>query len=86
MSLVQALAYTPFVDALSIHEQWYLLIIPMSILLAIGYKAIRCSNMKKYPREVFVFTVQILGGLLLLAIVFTLVVTVVIPMVAPMPS
>ena len=86
MSLLHTLAYTPFIDAMSIHEQWYLLIIPMSIFLAIGYKAIRCSNMKKYPREVVIFTVQILGGLLLMAIAFTLVVTVIIPMIAPMPS
>lgn len=86
MSLLHTLAYTPFIDAMSIHEQWYLLIIPMAIFLAIGYKAIRCSSMNKFPREVVIFTVQILGGLLLMAIAFTLVVTVIIPMIAPMPS
>lgn len=86
MSFLPTLGYTPFVDAMSIHEFWYLLIIPMAIFLAIGYKAIRCSSMKKYPREVVVFTIQILGGLLLMAIAFTLVVTVLIPMIAPMPG
>lgn len=80
------LAYTPFIDALAVHEYWYLLIVPMSIFLAIGYKAIRCTHLKDYPREVTVFTVQVLGGLLLLAIAFTVVITLIIPMLAPMPS
>ena len=86
MNPLFTLSYTPFIDAMSIHSYWYLLIIPMAIFLAIGYKAIRCSNMKKYPREVMIFTIQILGGLALLAIVFTVVITMVIPMLAPMPG
>ena len=32
------LAYTPFIDALPLHDGWYLLIVPMTIFLAIGYK------------------------------------------------
>jgi len=80
------LAYTPFIDALSIHEYWYLLIVPMSIFLAIGYKSVRCSNLKHFPREVVVFTVLVLGGLILLAIAFTIVIAVLLPMLAPMPG
>ncbi len=80
------LAYTPFVDAMSIHEYWYLLIIPMSIFLAIGYKSVRCYHIKRFWREVLVFTVLVLGGLLLLAIAFTIIVSVLLPMVAPMPG
>ena len=80
------LAYTPFIDAVSIHEYWYLLIVPMSIFLAIGYKSIRCSHLKNFPREVVVFTVLVLGGLMLLAIAFTIVIAVLLPMLAPMPG
>lgn len=86
MSLVATLAYTPFIDAISVHEYWYLLIVPMAIFLAIGYKSVRCSNMKKFPRAVLVFTVQILGGLLLLAIAFTVIINVLLPMLAPLPG
>lgn len=80
------LAYTPFIDALSIHDQWYLLIIPMVLFVAIGYKAVRVSDMKGYWRNVFVFVVQVLGVMAVLAIAFTLIVTVLVPMLAPMPG
>jgi len=83
---MMSLAYTPFIDALAVHEYWYLLIIPMSIFLAIGYKAVRCSDLSKFIREVIVFTIQVLGGLLLLAIAFTLVIVVLLPMIAPIPN
>lgn len=80
------LAYTPFIDALPVHNEWYLLIIPIAIFIAIGYKAIRCTDMKNYPREVFIFTMQILIGLGLLAAAMTLVITVLIPLLAPVPA
>ncbi len=80
------LAYTPFLDALAIHDHWYLLIVPMSIFLAIGYKSVRCSDMNRFFREVIIFTIQILGGLLLLAIAFTVVIVVLLPLLAPMPG
>ncbi|MDF1809430.1 MAG: hypothetical protein P1U42_07020 [Phycisphaerales bacterium] len=79
------LAYTPFIDAMSVHDYWYLLIVPMAFFLAVGYKAVRCPDMKKYPQAVLSFTVQILGLMLLLAIAFTIVIGYVLPMLAPMP-
>lgn len=80
------LAYTPFIDALPLHDIWYLLIGPMALFLAIGYKAVRCNDMNHYLREVFVFTVQILGGMALLAIAMTVVINLLAPMLAPMPG
>lgn len=80
------LAYTPFVDALPLHDGWYLLIVPMTIFLAIGYKGVRCGDLRRYPREVVVFVVQILGVMALLAIGFTVFVNILIPMLAPMSS
>ena len=80
------LAYTPFVDALSIHEQWYLLIVPIVVFVAIGYKAVRVGEMKGYWRNVFAFVVQVLGVMAVLAIAFTIVITVLVPMLAPMPG
>jgi hypothetical protein len=83
---MMTLAYTPFIDALPLHDAWYLLIIPMTIFLAIGYKAVRCNDLSRLPREVFVFSVQILGAMALLAAGFTLFVNVIVPMLAPMPT
>lgn len=80
------LAYTPFIDALPLHDAWYLLIIPMTIFLAIGYKAVRCYQLKTYTREVIVFVIQILGSMALLAIAFTLFVNVLVPLIAPMSN
>jgi len=80
------LAYTPFIDALSIHEQWYLLIIPMVVFVAIGYKAVRVSDMSGYWKNVFVFVVQVLGVMAVLAVAFTIVITMLVPMLAPMPG
>ena len=80
------LAYRPFIDAMSIHDQWYLLIIPMVIFVAIGYKAVRVGEMKGYWKNVFAFTVQVLGVMAVLAIAFTIVITILVPMLAPMPG
>ena len=80
------LAYTPFIDALPVHNEWYLLIIPIAIFIAIGYKSVRCTDMQRYPRDVFIFTMQILIGLGLLAALLTVVITVLIPMLAPIPG
>jgi len=80
------LAYTPLVDALPLHDIWYLLVVPMAIFLAIGYKAVRCHDLSKYPREVFIFAVQVLGGLAALAIAFTIIITVLVPLLSPMPG
>jgi len=80
------LGYTPFIDAMRIHDPWYLLIVPMVVLLAIGYKAVRVADARDYPREVVMFTVQVLVAMALLAALFTLVITVLIPMLAPMPA
>ena len=83
--MISVLAYTPFIDALSVHDQWYMLIVPIAILIAVGYKAVRCTDMKNYAREVFIFTMQILIGLGALAAISTIVITMVIPMIAPIP-
>tara|TARA_R110000737_G_scaffold2923_19_gene10284 strand:- start:13192 stop:13455 length:264 start_codon:yes stop_codon:yes gene_type:complete len=80
------LAYTPFVDAMSVHEQWYLLIVPMVFFVAVGYKAVRVTDMKGYWRNVFAFVVQVLGVMAVLAVGFTIVITVLVPMLAPMPG
>ncbi|MBL4591826.1 MAG: hypothetical protein JKY96_07690 [Phycisphaerales bacterium] len=84
--MIPTLAYTPFIDALAVHDEWYLLIIPIAFFIAIGYKSVRCYDMKNYLREVFIFTMQILIGLGILAILSTVLITVLIPMLAPVPS
>ncbi|MHA7814640.1 MAG: hypothetical protein ACX94C_14750 [Phycisphaerales bacterium] len=83
---MNTLAYTPFIDALPLHDGWYLLIIPMTIFLAIGYKGVRCTHLSRYPREVAIFIAQILGVIILLAVGFLVLINFLIPMLAPMPA
>ncbi len=80
------LAYTPFIDALPLHDGWYLLIVPMTIFLAIGYKGVRCTHLHRYPRELAIFIVQILGVIALLAIAFLILINYLVPLLAPMPT
>jgi hypothetical protein len=83
--MIPVLGYTPLIDPLPVHDQWYLLIIPIAILIAVGYKSVRCTDMKDYAREVFIFTMQILLGLGALAVLTTIVINFMIPLLAPVP-
>jgi len=77
---------TAFIDAVPVHDTWYLLIVPMIIFIAIGFKAIRCGDMTLYWRQVLVFIIQVLGGMVLLTIAFMIAINVLVPLLAPMPA
>ena len=74
---------TIFIDPVQAHDAWYLMIVPMVIFIAIGYKAVRTKHMEHYWREVLIFVLQVLGGMAALAAAFMLVVNVIVPWVAP---
>ncbi|MEL6328166.1 MAG: hypothetical protein AAFR38_00770 [Planctomycetota bacterium] len=42
MTLV--LAYRPFLDAPNLHDVWYLLILPLALLVSVAYKAVRVPD------------------------------------------
>lgn len=75
---------TIFIDPLQAHDAWYLMIVPMVIFIAVGYKAVRTRNLDNYWREVLVFVIQVLGGMGLLALAFMVVINFVVPVLAPM--
>lgn len=62
--------WRPFIDPLNAHSFWYLLILPISFFLAVGYKAVRIRDLKGYWTAVFVMTVQIILGMIGLAAAF----------------
>jgi uncharacterized membrane protein YwzB len=74
---------TIFIDPLQAHDAWYLMIVPMVVFIAVGYKAVRTRNMDQYWREVLVFVIQVLGGMGLLALAFMVVINFVVPVLAP---
>jgi hypothetical protein len=76
------LAYTPFIDPINAHKWWYLLLIPVALLVSIAYKAVRVESMKDYPKEVAVMTVQIVVVMMLLGVASFLFVEKVLPLIA----
>ncbi len=77
------LAYRPFLDPIELHRLWFLLLIPLTVGIAMAYKAVRVPDMKDYPRQVLVMSVQIVLGMMALGLGAYLLVNVVLPLVAP---
>ncbi len=80
------LAYRPFVEPLNAHRQWWMLLIPLALLTAMAYKAVRVPEMSRYGRQVGVMFVQIVGGMVALGFVFWLFTQVILPRILPMPG
>lgn len=78
------IAWRPFIDPIDAHEWWFLLLIPLSVFIAIAYKAVRAPDMDKYWREVAVMTVQIVASMILLGIASYIFLQIVVPVIAPM--
>jgi len=79
---VTLLAYTPFIDPVNINQYWYLLLLPVSLLVSLSYKACRVESLSDLPREVGVMTVQIVVVMILLGVASFLFVEKVLPMIA----
>jgi hypothetical protein len=77
------LAWRPFLDPVELHSYWYLLLIPLTLGIAAAYKAVRVLDMKEYPRQVIVMSVQIFLGMIALGAGAFLLINFVLPMVAP---
>ena len=73
-------AYIPFLTPISfLHEWWYLLILPLSFGISMIYKALRMDDLGRFWREVSIMTLQIIMGMIGLALVLLLLVEVIIP-------
>lgn len=77
------LAFRPFLDPLPIDAYWYLLLIPISIFIAVSYKAVRVVDMKDYLRHVVVLSVQIIVSMMALGIGSYLIVERILPIITP---
>ena len=74
------LAYIPFVHPLNVFQDWWwVLLLPLSFGIAVIYKAMRVQSMSRYWRQVTVLTVQIVLGMIGLAIALMILVQWVIP-------
>jgi hypothetical protein len=69
-------AWRPFIDPIHAHDWWFLLLLPMAVFISIAYKAVRMPDLAGFWRQVAVMTVQIILGMLALAVAFYLLVQV----------
>jgi hypothetical protein len=77
------LAYTPFIDPIDAHRWWYVLLIPMALGVAIAYKAVRVADLKDFPRQVAIMTVQIVVAMIALGAASYVFVQFIAPMIVP---
>jgi len=75
-------AYRPFIDPIDAQPFWFALLIPLAIGIAVAYKAVRMTDMQGYARQVAVMSLQIVLGMIALAIGFYLFVLVYLPWVS----
>lgn len=59
--------YRPFIDPLELHGAWWLLLIPMSLGVAVVYKAVRLATLERYWQQVLMMTLQIIITMIVLA-------------------
>lgn len=61
--MANLLAYTPFIDPLDLHAVWFVLLLPLAVLIAMAYKAVRVPRLELYWRQVALFSAQIIVGI-----------------------
>jgi len=62
------LAYTPFLEPMDLHREWWLLLIPMAVLTSIAWKAVRVVTFRRFWWPVLLMSTQIVVAMALLAV------------------
>jgi len=62
------LAYTPLLTPLDLHDSWWFTLGPLALGISIAYKAVRMRDLTGFWRAVAIMTVQIIGGMVALAV------------------
>jgi uncharacterized protein HemY len=79
-------SFRPFLDPLDMHDWWFVLIVPIALLVSLAYKAVRVDELRKLPRQVLAMSLQIMAGMIALGFLVYVVIEHVLPRIAPMPS
>ena len=77
--LLLTLAWRPFLDPLDLHDLWFWLLIPLAVLIAVAYKAVRTPDMNDFWRQAGLFAAQIVVGIVGLFAVALVTLNVVLP-------
>jgi hypothetical protein len=80
-----ALAWRPFLDPLGLHEYWWAFLLPLSVGIAVSYKAVRVRELgPAYWRAVAIMTAQIVLAMILLGVAMFLLLEFILPVIIPM--
>lgn len=85
------LAFRPFLDPIDVTSFWYLLMVPMALLIAIAYKAVRMPQAESGPLRPYIIavlkmTAMIVFWMIALWVAFYFFVLKLLPTIAPMPG
>ena len=73
----------PFIDPMDVHGLWWLTLIPMALFISVAYKAVRVRRVPSasYAKGVALMTVQIVFGMMALAVALHVLVEFIIPVI-----
>ncbi len=83
--MIHLLAYRPLIDPLDLHHVWFLLLLPLALLVSIAYKAVRVDDMKHFWPATLWMTAQVIVGMVALGFAFYVVIEWLVPIIAPTP-
>lgn len=66
-------AWTPLLEPLAIDDYWLMTLIPVAIIIAVVYKAIRIDDLARLKKEAAVMCLQILTFMVVAAVVLWIV-------------
>lgn len=77
------LALRLFIDPLPLQRHWWMLLIPVCLLVSIAYKAVRVSDFRHYWRQVITMSVQLILAIVAICVAGFLLVQFIIPRIMP---
>lgn len=76
------LGWRPFIDPTAIHDLWFLLLIPIAVLVSLAWKAVRINDVRQLPRQTGVMATQVVLAMIGLGLAAYVAITLVIPLLA----
>ena len=73
-------AFTPFLEPMDLQTVWWWLLLPLALLVSVGWKAVRVGHFRSFWRPVLIMTVQIVVAMAGLAVATALVVEFLVPL------
>ena len=80
------LAWRPFLDPRDLHRQWFFLLVPLALGIAVTYRGVRVNTFEKYWIKTLILTVQIVLAMILLGAASYLFIQFAVPYLLPMPD